>query len=75
MQKTQACDHRRKDVFKYAFCTHSASNDITWSLKVLQTEIIVQTLYMTEERTPLAANRSVAISKLPTELVLLFKLH
>ena len=50
IQPAQACDHRRSDVFMYAFRTQSAINNVSWTLDAMHSELQVQTLYLTEQR-------------------------
>ena len=50
MEQAQACDHRRYDVFMYAFRNQSAINNVSWTLNAMHSELQVQTLYLTEQR-------------------------
>ena len=50
IEQAQACDHRRSDVFMYAFRAQSAINNVSWTLNAMHTELQVQTLYLTEQR-------------------------
>ena len=50
IEQAQACDHRRSDVFMYAFCAQSAINIVSWTLNAMHSELQVQTLYLTEQR-------------------------
>ena len=69
-QQAQACDHRRSDVFMYAFCAQSAINNVSWTLNAMHSEFQVQTLYLTEQRNMFITSIGV-LSKgtLPTALV------
>ena len=49
-KQVQVCDHRRSDVFMYAFRAQSAINNVSWYLNAMQSELQVQTLYLTEQR-------------------------
>ena len=51
LQQSQVWDHRRRDVFMFAFRAQSAINNVTWTLNAIQSELQIQTLYMTKERT------------------------
>ena len=51
IQQAQACDHRRSDFFMYAFCAQNAINNVSWTLNAMLSELKVQTLYLTEQRT------------------------
>ena len=50
IEQAQACDHRRSDVFMYAFRAQSAINNVSWTLNAMHSELQVQTLYLTEQR-------------------------
>ena len=50
IQPAQACDHRKSDVFMYAFRARSAINIVSWTLNAMHSELRVQTLYLTEQR-------------------------
>ena len=50
LQQAQVCNHRRTDVFMFAFRAQSAINNVTWTLNAIQIELQIQTLYMTEDR-------------------------
>ena len=50
IEQTQACDHRRSDVFMCAFCAQSAINNASWTLNAMHSKLQVQTLYLTEQR-------------------------
>ena len=50
IEQAQACDHRRTDVFMYAFRAQSAINNVSWTLNAMHSELQVQTLYLTAQR-------------------------
>ena len=50
IERAQACDHRRSDVFMYAFQAQSAINNVSWTLNDMHSELQLQTLYLTEQR-------------------------
>ena len=50
IQQAQAWNHRRSDVFMYAFRAQSAINNVSWTLNAMHSELQVQTLYLTEQR-------------------------
>ena len=50
IQQAQACDHRRSDIFIYAFRAQSAINNVSGTLNAMHNELQVQTLYLTEQR-------------------------
>ena len=50
IEQAQACDHRRTDVFMYAFRAQSAINNVSWTLNAMHSELQVQTVYLTEQR-------------------------
>ena len=70
IQQAQACDHRRSEVFMYAFRAQSAINNVSWTLNAMHSELQVQTLYLTEQRNMFITSIGV-LSKgpLPTALV------
>ena len=51
LQQAQVCDHRRTDVFMFAFRAQCAVNNVNWKMKAIQSELQIQTLYMAEEST------------------------
>ena len=60
----------RPDVFMFAFRAQSAINNVTWTLNAIQSELQIQTLYMTEERTQFATSMGVlANGNLPAALI------
>ena len=70
LQHAQVCDHRRTDVFMFAFRAQSAINNVTWTLNAIQSELQIQTLYMTEERTQFTTSTDVlANANLPAALI------
>ena len=70
VQQSQACDHRRTDVFKFAFRVQSAINNVTWTLHAIQNELQIQALYMTEQKTRFATSLDVlSDEKLPATLI------
>ena len=70
IEQAQTCDHRRSDVFMYAFRAQSAVNKVSWTLNAMHSELQVQTLYLTEQRNIFITSIGV-LSKgiLPTALV------
>ena len=50
IQQAQACDHRRSDVFMYAFRAQSAISNVSWTLNAMHSELQIQKLYLTEQR-------------------------
>ena len=49
IEQVQACDHRRSDVFMYAFRAHAIDN-VSRTLNAMHSKLQVQTLYLTEQR-------------------------
>ena len=59
IQQAQACDHRRSDVFMYAFCAQSAINNVSWTLNAMHSELQVQTLFLTQQKNIFTCTREV----------------
>ena len=64
LQRAQVCDHRRTDIFMFAFRAQSAINNVTWTLNAIQSELQIETLYMTEKRKQFATGMGVSRLKL-----------
>ena len=60
----------------FGFRDQSAINNVTWTLNAIQSELEIQTLYMTEERTQFATSMgSLANGNLLAALILYLKLQ
>ena len=76
LQQAQFCDHRKTNLFMFAFRAQSAINKVTWTLNATQSELQIHTLYMTEESTQFATSMGVlANSNPPSALILYLELQ
>ena len=70
IQQAQACDHRRTNVFMFAFRVQIVINNVTWTLNAIQSKLQIQTPYMTEQRTRFATSlRVLSNGQLPGTLI------
>ena len=73
IEQAQACDHRRSDVFMYAFRAQSAINNGSWTINAMHSELQVQTLYLTEQRNIFIKSIEVLSKGIPPAALLFHK--
>ena len=74
IQPVQACAHRRRDVFMFAYRAQSAINKVTWTLNVIQSELQIQT--PSEQKTSCDTSlRTLANEKLNATIVIYLELQ